>query len=149
MDHAFFDDSGGKLVVDQRTPVDDIEPLDGDVTRADVNLAEVVFRVGASFREGNPTITAAAWDYMIRGESASMRQKAKRLGFTTAALSRRARILAESFGLKLNDPHIRELRRRLAKEAWARRKKRRADRSRPAANAQLDEQPNNRKGAHE
>lgn len=106
--------------------------MDADqFSHTNITLAEIVFRIASSFREGDPLITAAAWNYLLRGEDASMRRKAKQLGVTTAALSRRARILAETFGLKLTDPHIRELRRRLATASWARRK-RRADRSRPA-----------------
>ena len=122
--HLAFDDNGHQVAVDPKTPLDDIEPLHNDRTRADISLAEVVFRVGASFREGNPLVTASAWLYILRGDDASMRRRAKQLGVSTAALSRRSRILAESFGLNLCDPRIRELRRRLAKESWARRKKR-------------------------
>ena len=146
---TYFDDNGMPVTAEHRTAVDEIGPLDVDVPRTDINLAAVVFRIGASFREGNPAITAAAWNFLIRGEDESMRQKAKRLGFSTAALSRRARILAESFGLNLSSPHIRELRRRLAKESWARRKKRRAVRNRPAAVSQNSSNPPTKEATHE
>ena len=144
---AWYDDAGNLTVVDQRTPLDHIEPENPDAAglRPDLTLAEIVFRVGASFREGNPEIVSAAWLYVLRGDDASMRRRAKHLGVTAAALSKRARILAESFGIRLSDPHIRDLRRRLAQAAWARRK-RRADQSRPAAHAQLDEQPFKQEG---
>jgi hypothetical protein len=122
----FFEDNGRPVAADHRTPPGDIDPVGADAPHRDISLAEVVFRIAASFREGNPLITASSWLYMLRGDDSSMRRRAKQLGVSTAALSRPARILAESFGIRLTDPHIRELHRRLANEAWARRKRRTA-----------------------
>ena len=62
-----FDDNGHRVAVDSNTPLDDIEPLDIDRTRAEISLAEVVFRIAASFREGNPLVTASSWLYILRG----------------------------------------------------------------------------------
>lgn len=140
---AFFDDSGQPVTVDRRTPLDHLEPEVPQETgpRPDLGLAEIVFRVGASFREGDPRIISAAWQYLLRGDDYSMRRRAAQLGISVAALSKRARLLAESFGIRLDNPHIRELRRRLASEAWARRKRRRADRSQPASTARTNGEP--------
>ena len=143
----WFDDSGQRVAVDHKNPIDDLEPEADESVRADLKLAEIVFRIGATFREGDPKVTCAAWAFLLRGADGSMRRRAKALGVTTAALSKRARILAESFGLDLTDPHIRELRRRLATEAWARRKRRRADRSQPAAHLEHIEATTDQGGA--
>jgi hypothetical protein len=111
-----------------------------------MGLAEIVFRVGASFREGDPRIISAAWQYLLRGDDASMRRRAKQIGVSVSALSKRARILAEGFGIRLNDPHIRDLRRRLAQAAWAKRKRRAVSKNDPPPYAPVDEQPTDQGG---
>lgn len=140
---AWFGEGGELVEIDRRTPLDFLEPEDteGVTIHSDLTLAEIVFRVCASFREGDPLITAAAWTYVLRGDDSSMRRRAKQLGVSTAAVSRRARILAGSFGLRLSDPHIRALRRRLALASWARRKRRAGPKNDPPPAVSVDEQP--------
>ena len=125
-----FDDKGARVVIDVRTPVDFMEPEPEEQNRVGLFDA-VTLRFASTFDRGDARITHLAWRYILRREPNSMRQAARRLGVTAAAISRRCRIIAETFGVPWSDPSLRELRRDLARLAW--RKRRRDGRSRPAA----------------
>lgn len=119
-----FDDNGERIAVDWRTPVDELEPEE-TAPRDSSSAITVVEKIAATFTHGDSKITALAWRFLLGDEPESMRRCAARAGISAAAISRRARILSEAFGLPLRNPHHREQRREIARTSW-RKKKRRA-----------------------
>ncbi len=143
-----FDDSGERIAVDWRTPVDELEPEEGARQEAP-SAVTLVERIAATFTRGDSKITALAWRFLLGDEPESMRRCAGRAGVSAAAISRRARILSEAFGLPLRNPHHREQRREIAR-ATGRKKKRRADITGPPPVVQLqDTETSNPRGPHE
>lgn len=123
MNAGYFDDQGARIAVDWRTPVDELEPED-DARLEAPSAMTLVERIAATFTRGDSKITELAWRFLLGAESQSMRRCAARAGISFAAISRRARIIAEEFGLRLRDPHVRHMRRDVALAAWRKRKRR-------------------------
>lgn len=138
MNRSYYNDNGEQIVIDDRTPVDFMEPEPAEQNRVGL-FDPLTARFASTFNRGDFRITMLAWRFILRREPTSMRQTALRYGVSAAAISRRCRIIAETFGLPWGDPRLQELRRDLARLSW--KKRRRADRSQPAANALFDKQP--------
>jgi len=121
MNHG-YDDNGSRVVIDWHSPVDDLEPVEAPAC-ASIPVITVVERIAATFTQGDSKITTLAWRFILGDEPASMRRCALRAGVTVAAISRRARIIAESFGIPLRDPRRREQRRAITRHSWKRRRR--------------------------
>jgi len=145
MERTFYDDYGQRITVDHRTPVDDIEP-DEPTPRHSPHILTLMEKVAGTFLRGNPRITRVAWQFLLGAQSGSMRRHARDIGCTVAAISRRINTLSREFGMPVHNPHLREQRREITRASWEKRK-RRADRSRPAV--PLDEQPLTKAAIHE
>jgi len=122
MSHG-FDDSGNRIAVDRRTPVDYLEPEE-DCKRATPPIVHLVERIADTFTRGDSRITMLVWRVLLGTEPESIRRCAARMGVTAAAISRRARIISETFGLTLRNPHIRERRKEIARRSWENRRRR-------------------------
>jgi hypothetical protein len=120
---AYFDDHGTRIAVDWRTPVDELEPEEESGHDAPSAVA-LVERIAATFTRGDSKITELAWRFLLGAEDQSMRRCAARAGISFAAISPRARIISEEFGLRLRNPHVREMRRKIALAAWQKKKRR-------------------------
>lgn len=114
-------DNGVPVAVDTRTPVDDIEPEPRP--ERPVDLLQVVERVAGTFVRGNPRVTALAWRVLLGAQIDSMRKCARRAGCTAAAISHRAGMLAREFGIRPREPRLRQMRRSLALQAWAKKRR--------------------------
>ena len=119
------------MAVDERHPVDHIEPLE-ESTCCDLHdWLTVTEKVATSYLTGDPAVTRIAWRVLLRKEPESIRACARRAGCTAAAISKRVRILMEQFNLRQTTPRLRKIRRQIACEAWKR--KRREELNPPAA----------------
>jgi hypothetical protein len=127
---TWFDQDGQPAAVDFTHPVDILEPEEAPPDRGVAHTLTLTERIADTFVTGNPEITRIAWRVLLNQEEDSIRACARRAGCTAAAISRRAKILAETFGLPLRRPQIRALRRWLAHESW---KTRRRQDTRPTA----------------
>jgi hypothetical protein len=132
-------ENGERVAVSWRHPVDDIEP-DEPTAPAMPDVLSLVEKVAGTFLRGNPRINVAAWRFLLGVESESMREYARRIGCTAAAISRQVNGIARTFGMPLHGPHLRDARREITRLSWEKRK-RRASRSQPAARAQLEDHP--------
>lgn len=107
----WFDEHQRPTLVDESHPVDLLEPEDLPVDRGLPDFVTLVEVIGNSYIRGNIEITRAAWKVLLNSESRSMRACAKQLGCTPQAISKRALLLAEQFGLPIPSRRIREMKR--------------------------------------
>lgn len=146
---AGFESDGTLTAVDPRTPVDYLEPEESprEGTAAAVTVVE---RIAATFTSGDSRITLLAWRHLLGASDGSLRRCAARAGVSFAAISRRARIISEEFGLRRRDPHLIEMRRQIASESW-RKRKRRAGKTDPppVMNPLKNETPRPKEGLNE
>lgn len=127
---AFFDDARCPVAVDTTHPVDLLEPEDDGSVGADFDWLNVTEKVADTYLTGDPAVTRIAWRVLLGKEPESIRACARRAGCSAAAISKRVRILMEHFNLRMTKPHLRTLRRMIAREAWER--KRREEMNPPA-----------------
>lgn len=146
MNRSYFNDNGERIDIDARTPFDFMEPEPEEQNRIGL-FDPLTVRFASTFNRGDFRITMLAWRFILRREPTSMRQTALRYGVSAAAISRRCRIIAQTFGLPWGDPRLRELRRDLARLSW--KKRRRADRSQPAAHFNSNKKPPTKEAPHE
>lgn len=125
MSDIYFDDDGKPTAVDCLTPAQAMIDAEEAVLAQDSPSAlTIVEKIAATFTRGDSRITELAWRFLLGAEPQSMRRCAARLGISFAAISRRARIISEEFGLRLHSPRMRVLRREIAFAAWRKRKRR-------------------------
>ena len=120
----WFDHDGRPTAVDLTHPVDVLEPDEASPAHDLPDALTLTERIAESYLAGDPAITRIAWRVLLNHEPASIRACARRAGCTAAAISRRAAILAEQFGMPLRRPQIRALRRWLTRESWKTRRRR-------------------------
>ncbi len=94
------------------------------MVRETPSALSIVERIAATFLRGDHKITYLAWWFLLGVEPESMRRCAAREGISCAAISRRARILSEKFGLRPRNPRLRDMRRKIALASWQKRKRR-------------------------
>jgi hypothetical protein len=116
--------------VDLSHPVDILEPEEAPPDRGVAHTLTLTERIAETYVSGDPAITRIAWRVLLNHEPRSIRACARRAGCTAAAISKRVRILAETFGLRLSRPQVREMRSWVTRESW---KTRRRRDTRPAA----------------
>jgi len=134
-DLAFFE-SGRRIGVDLRHPIDEFEP-EPEVDGFSVDLYGLVEKVACSFLTGDPKINRVAWKFLLGKQSGSMRDYARRMGCSVAAISKQINRLARLFAMPLHNPHLREARREIARVSWGERRQR-AGGFRPAARVLAD-----------
>ncbi len=147
MNHG-FDESGSRIAVDWRTPVDDLEP-ETDAECDGPPIIHLVERIADTFTRGDSRITMLAWRVVLGTEPESIRRCAARMGITAAAISRRARIISETFGLALRNPHIRERRREITRRSWKARRRRAEVTDPPPASNSVKHEHSHSGGPHE
>ena len=123
MKEVYFDDDGNPTAADWRTPDKVLEPEEPN-ERETPSTITIIERIASTFTTGDSRITALAWRYILGDESESMRRSAKRAGVSTAAISKRARVLAKTFGMPLRNPHNRDQRREITRASWRKQKRR-------------------------
>lgn len=144
---TWFDEDHRPALVDERHPVDLLEPEERPVDRGLPDFITMVDVIGETYIRGETEITRAAWKFLLKKESRSMRECAKRIGCTPQAISMRVRLLAEQFGYPINNEQKRAMQREVASRSWAKRRRRRATRPPAAADEQLeDNSPSPKKG---
>lgn len=134
-----FFENGKRVPASLHHPVDDIEPDESPAQRVP-DLLTLVEKVASTFLRGDPNINRAAWRFVLGAESDSMREYARRIGCTAAAISRQVNGIAREFGIPLHNPHLRAARQEITRISWEKRR-RRVSRSQPAANALFDKHP--------
>ena len=147
MNHG-YDDSGSRIAVDWRTPVDYLEPKTDDEREA-TPLILLVERIADTFTRGDFRITMLAWRAVLGTEPESIRRCAARIGVTAAAVSRRARIISETFGLGLRNPHVRERRKEITRRSWQARRRRAEVTDPPPASNSVKPEHSHSGGPHE
>ena len=106
---AWFDDNSSLVGVDERHPVDYLEPEEASPERGLPAMITVVEAVARTFLTGDPRITLISWRIMLGDDWESIRACARRSGCTAAAISRRVAILTRQLKKRPPKKHERSL----------------------------------------
>ncbi len=106
---AWFDDNSSLVAVDERLPVDYLEPEEASPERGLPAMITVVEAVARTFLTGDPKITLVSWRIMLGDDWESIRACARRAGCTAAAISRRVAILSRQLKKQPPKAHVRSL----------------------------------------
>ncbi len=115
---AWFDDNSSLVAVDERHPVDYLEPEEASPERGLPAMITIVEAIARSFFTGEPKITLVSWRILLGDEWESIRACARRAGCTAAAISRRVGILARDFKIRPHKQNLRRLGRWVASERF-------------------------------
>jgi hypothetical protein len=106
---AWFDDNSSLVAVDERLPVDYLEPEEASPERGLPAMITVVEAVARTFFTGDPKITLVSWRILLGEDWDSIRACARRAGCTAQAISRRLAILSRQLKKRPPKRHVQRL----------------------------------------